>query len=153
MKPHCRYPALFIAVGLGLLLGACGEKADFSYSNGQPGRYADFSGQWLLINYWAEWCKPCIKEIPELNSVAESADNIRVIGVNFDQMPIETEQALIKKLGIRFAVVRAPLHQHFGFAMPASLPTTVVISPEGTIHKILLGPQTAETLSQAITTP
>lgn len=133
-----------------LLLGACNSKADFSYSNGSEGKYADFSGKWLLINYWAEWCKPCITEIPELNQFAADNKDANVIGINYDVFPIEKEQAIIKKLNIKFPVVRARMHEHYGYSMPMALPTTVVISPDGKVKKILAGPQTAETLSAAV---
>ncbi len=143
-----RFFVLFI-LGL-LMLGACESKADFSYSNGSEGNYADFSGKWLVINYWAEWCKPCIKEIPELNRFAASNKDVNVIGVNYDILPIEKEQAVIQQFNIQFPVARAFLHEHYGYPMPTALPATIVISPDGQVKKILLGPQTVESLSQSV---
>lgn len=135
------------------LLGACESKTepDFSYSDGSAGYYSDFTSQWLLINYWAEWCKPCIQEIPELNAFAAgNKGKLTVIGINYDKMPEEREREIIKKLGIEFPVARAHIHDHYGFPMPLSLPSTVIISPEGKVHRILLGPQTSTKLAQAL---
>lgn len=145
-------PANSLIIGLLTLfmLCACHSRADFSYSHGAEGYYSDFSGKWLVINYWAEWCKPCIKEIPELNAFAASNKDVNLVGVNFDILPLEKEQVIIKQLDIRFPVARAFLHEHYGYAMPVSLPVTVIISPEGKVHKVLSGPQTAATLTQAV---
>jgi thiol-disulfide isomerase/thioredoxin len=130
------------------LLGACSPKADFYYSDGSAGTYKSFEGKWLLINYWAEWCKPCIKEIPELNAFASSNDHVQVIGINYDHLESEKEQAIIKQLNIQFPVAQAPLHEHFLYDLPRSLPSTVVITPEGKIKTILLGPQTIDSLEK-----
>ena len=43
----------------------------------------ELRGQWVVINYWAIWCKPCIQEIPELNKLAE-LPQVTVLGVNYD---------------------------------------------------------------------
>ncbi|MFL2742815.1 MAG: TlpA family protein disulfide reductase, partial [Gammaproteobacteria bacterium] len=47
----------------------------------------DLKGQWIVINYWADWCPPCIKEIPELNALNEKhKDNLKVFLYNFDRL-------------------------------------------------------------------
>ena len=72
-----RYFCLLIALSL---TAACGP-----VPGDAPGlNPADFHGRWLVINYWAEWCTPCIKEIPELNQLAQQYPELAVVGVNFD---------------------------------------------------------------------
>ena len=41
-------------------------------------------GQWVVINYWAQWCKPCIEEIPYLNTLDRDYAQVTVLGVNYD---------------------------------------------------------------------
>lgn len=150
MNPSLRIIRSMPVFLLVFLLSACESRADFSYSDGSTGNYGQFAGKWLLINYWADWCKPCIKEIPELNAFASQHANVVVIGVNYDILPVAEEQAIVKKLDIRFPVIRTHIHQHYSYDMPLSLPTTIVINPEGKVHNILKGPQTTESLTQAI---
>lgn len=139
----------FLMTGITLLI-SCSPTPDFTYSDGENGYFKDFAGKWLVINYWADWCHPCIKEIPEINTFAAANPQLHVVGINYDVIPLDKEQAVIKQLNIKYPVARAQLHKHFGYDMPTSLPTTIIISPEGKVTKILAGPQTVQTLSENI---
>ena len=52
-----------------LVLVSC-QRNDIEVFNGPNTNINDLNGNWILINYWADWCAPCIKEIPELNDFA-----------------------------------------------------------------------------------
>ena len=147
-----------------LSIVACTAKPDFYYADGKAGNYTDFNRQWLVINYWANWCKPCIEEIPELNKLhALSSENatarLKVIGIAFDK-PIAAQLLQQRKqLGIEFAIIdQAPttattgieIHQVYDYPYPSVLPTTVLINPRGRVHKVLTGPQTATTIQAVI---
>ena len=102
------------------------------------------SSQWNVINYWAIWCKPCREEIPELNQLNQ-IENVVVLGVNFDG---KVGQALISDsadLGIAFDIIDDPA-SNLNISRPSVLPTTLVLSPEGTLVATLVGPQTAESI-------
>ena len=45
-------------------------------------------GNWIVVNYWADWCAPCIKEIPELNDFAKENTDILVYTFNFDYLEV-----------------------------------------------------------------
>ena len=68
-----------------LFLSAC-EKDWGIDQHGREVTAAQLQGQWLLINYWAEWCGPCRTEIPELNALSETEQGLAVLGVNFDEL-------------------------------------------------------------------
>ena len=55
------------------LLSAC-SRPDFNLVGGDSVRLTDHQGQWIIINYWAEWCKPCLEEVPELNEFYAQVD-------------------------------------------------------------------------------
>lgn len=143
------YPLLCTLLVTGLL-AAC-EPVDFTDNDGNSGRFADYQGQWILINYWAVWCKPCIEEIPELNQfAAQQRGKVKVFGVDFDQSSGEKLQQRIDALGIQFPLLMSDPSTVLGFPRPTVLPTTLLIDPQGKIHKTLHGPQTRDSLLDAI---
>ena len=102
------------------------------------------SSQWNVINYWAIWCKPCREEIPELNQLNQ-VENVVVLGVNFDGKVGEALISDAVDLGIAFEVIDDPA-SNLNISRPSVLPTTLVLSPKGTLVATLVGPQTAESI-------
>jgi thiol-disulfide isomerase/thioredoxin len=133
-----------------VVLCACSQPVDFVDTDGNGYQYSDLQGKWQVINYWATWCAPCIKEIPELISLDENNDNVVVFGVNFDAPEGEEITRQIEKMGITFPVYREDPHVRLGIQMPEVLPTTVLIDPEGQIAEVLVGPQTEASLLSAM---
>lgn len=114
------------------------------------GRPIDPAGRVLLVNYWAEWCKPCRAEIPELNRVARELPGALVVGVNFDQVPAETVMAQAAKMGIEFPLLAGDPAARWGRPRPAVLPSTLVIGADGEWRATLVGPQTLDSLREAL---
>ena len=110
----------------------------------------ELHGQWVVINYWAIWCKPCIQEIPELNKLAE-LPQVTVLGVNYDGISGEELDQQLEKLGVAFRTLETDPAAQLGMARPAVLPTTLVLDPQGQLSETLVGPQTLETLATATT--
>ena len=100
--------------------------------------------QWNVINYWAIWCKPCREEIPELNQLNQ-IENVVVLGVNFDGKVGEALVSDADDLGIAFDIIDDPA-PNLNISRPSVLPTTLLLSPEGTLVAKLVGPQTAESI-------
>ena len=126
------------------------EQRDFLDTNGVSYTYDELRGGWLVVNYWATWCAPCIKEIPELIALGENHDDIRVFGVNFDAPPPEEAAAQIAKMKITFPVYAEDPSAVLGIDMPQVLPTTVVVDPEGAVKEVLIGPQDEQSLLAVI---
>ncbi len=134
-----------------LLLVASCQQADFVDTEGHEYAYADMADRWLIVNYWATWCGPCIKEIPELNHLAaQHADKLAVFGVNFDDPDPARMRQDIQKMGIAFPVYAVDPHTFFKVERPIVLPTTFIIAPDGSATRTLVGPQTEDTLLAAI---
>lgn len=122
-----------------VLLLACSEQPS------APEPLDTYRGQWLVINYWASWCKPCITEVPELNKLDAEHNNITVLGVNYDGATGEELKSQESRLNIRFPTIPAP-HNELALPAPQVLPTSFIVNPEGQITDILIGPQSAHEL-------
>jgi thiol-disulfide isomerase/thioredoxin len=105
-------------------------------------------GEWLFINYWATWCKPCIREVPELNAL-DGLEGFAVLGINYDGEQGEELRAQETRLAIAFPTLANDPAARFGVERPQVLPTTLVIDPRGSLHRVLIGPQTLESLRAA----
>lgn len=133
------------------LLTAC-QQSDMYLADGSEGRFDQYTGRWLLINYWAEWCGPCRKEIPELNELHHQAEatGIVVLGVNYDGLTGETLTDLIATMGIKFPVLVNDPRVRWQQETPAVLPTTLLINPAGELAEVLVGPQSLDSLKAAV---
>jgi thiol-disulfide isomerase/thioredoxin len=127
-------------------------KPEVLLADGGGASWAGWHGKWLVINYWAEWCAPCRVEIPELNRLHhEGAEaGVVVLGVNFDGVLGESLDALIQDLGIEFPVLLDDPGARWDLSRPSILPSTLVIGPDGALAGVLIGPQTYESLAEAV---
>jgi len=134
----------FFIVTLSAILAACSpEQAS------EPNTLQSLRGQWVVINYWAKWCKPCIREIPELNRLNSEHSDITVLGVNYDGASGEELATQEATLGVEFQTLPADPAAELGTPRPVVLPTTLIFDPEGQLRATLVGPQTEESLLAA----
>jgi thiol-disulfide isomerase/thioredoxin len=134
------------ALALCVTLAGCGAADLGPDQHGQVVSPESLKGQWLVINYWAEWCAPCRKEIPELNALTERIDNVRVLGVNFDGLQGEALLRAADGMGIGFTVLANNPAEHFGLEPSGVLPATYLVDERGQVRARLLGEQTADGL-------
>lgn len=135
-----------VGFGLVIFLSAC-TKADFVDADGNGYSLANLHGKYVFVNYWATWCAPCIKEIPELNKLnKEHADDLIILGVDFDQVEGEELKKEIAKMNITFPVFAREPSKLLGVKIPQVLPTTYVFDREGKLKATLVGPQTEASL-------
>ena len=128
----------------GLLLVACSE--DFGLDqHGQKVTADSLEGQWLVINYWAEWCAPCRTEIPEMNRLAQAlqTQSATVIGVNFDGLQGEALKRASDALDIQFTVLAQDPAVRFALPHNDVLPVTYIVDAEGKLRERLVGEQTS----------
>ncbi|MCG9599319.1 TlpA family protein disulfide reductase [Vibrio sp. Isolate25] len=97
-----------------------------------------------VVSYFAEWCKPCRKEVHILNKVSQQ--EVNVAGVNFEQDDDSHTQKVISELGIEYPVYKQGKHNT---PLPPVLPTTYILS-QGQVVQTLYGKQSYTDIMQAI---
>ena len=130
-----------------LFLFSC-EKGDIELFDARPIFSSEFSGNWILVNYWADWCPPCIKEIPEITAFADTYPEVKVFAFNFDRLDDEDLRPQIKKFGISYPSLITHPKSIWGIETPKTLPATYFISPEGEVVFTSLKPQDMISLSK-----
>ena len=129
-----------------LVLVSC-QRNDIEVFNGPNTNINDLNGNWILINYWADWCAPCIKEIPELNDFASENLNIKVYTFNFDELEIDDLKSIAKKFNIKVPSLVTHPRDIWGISTPPAVPATYFINPNGEIAVSLFRPQTKDSLN------
>ena len=132
-----------------ILIISC-QKADIDLHNSKGMVSENLKGQWVMINYWADWCPPCLKEMPELVSFASANKDVQVFAFNFDQLDGEDLDYEINKFGVDIPSILTHPRDIWGIESPATLPATYFINPEGEIVQSLFRPQTQESLEDIL---
>ena len=143
---------LVIGLVAGLFLAGCAEDWGVD-QHGRKVTAEQLEGQWLVINYWAEWCKPCRTEIPELNRLDEElrGKGVQVLGVNFDALQGETLVAAAKAFDIRFTLLAQDPAPRLELPRNDVLPVTYLVDNKGRLRERLVGEQTATGLHERLT--
>lgn len=111
----------------------------------------DFSGQWLLVNYWASWCKPCIAEMPELDALARENPLVSVIGLSMDETMGDLEIYLARHPVQYPVALFDPANKPPGnLPMARVLPTSYLYSPSGHLVEKWPGKITREQVENRI---
>ena len=129
------------------------DSADYELRDmdGKSHRVSDYRGKWLIINFWATWCSPCIQEMPELERFyQQNISSAQVWGVTFEDTDKAKIRQFIEQLGITYPVLGYGQDPLTGFGTVTVLPTTFVIDKQGLFFHRFEGPITAQDITKII---
>ena len=129
-----------------LIVISC-QNNDIEIFNGSDTNLNKLNGNWIVINYWADWCAPCIKEIPELNDFAKENNDLLVFTFNFDQLDEDDLKPVAKKFNIEVPSIVTHPRDIWGIQTPPAVPATFFINPDGNLALSLFRPQTKDDLN------
>ena len=124
--------------------GTLSPALDVTTLDGKPWTLAGHRGRWVVVNFWATWCGPCLKEMPDLSALDAMREHVEVIGLAYEEIEPAALEAFLQKHPVVYPVAIVDVYDPpAGFPTPLGLPTTWLIAPDGKVAKHFVGPVTA----------
>ena len=144
---------LLLALMAGVLpVGAAPVDFTLPDLDGAQVRLSDYRGKWVLVNYWATWCPPCLDEIPELELFhARHKDHDAVVlGVNLEDIGLARLRAFVDEQFIDYPILRGGPRGGSELGSVPGMPTSYLVSPAGEVVARQVGALTAKLVEDFI---
>ncbi len=143
---------LWLALWLPLGAGAEAVKYELPDLNGEVQSLDQYRGKWVVVNYWATWCPPCLEEIPDLVDFHErhkDRDAV-VVGINFEDIGRDRLVEFVDSYLVTYPILRSEPLPMTPLGPIPGLPTTYLIDPDGNKVARQVGPLTGKQLEEYI---
>lgn len=133
---------LFISLAQGVM-AAESRNVDFVLTDlsGYKHQLSHYKGRWVLVNYWATWCPPCLEEVPDLVNLYDKhkLKDLMVLGVVFDYTDVNEVKQYVDDMLMSYPVVLGDDSVAEQIGRMDVLPTTFIYNPQGKLVKIKRG--------------
>lgn len=108
---------------------------------GTQHQLAAYKGRWVLVNYWATWCPPCLEEVPDLVNMYDKyrQKDLMVIGVVFDYKNLKEVTDYVDDMLMSYPIVLGDAEVTAQIGTAEVMPTTFIYNPKGELVKIKRG--------------
>lgn len=134
--------------------GTLGELPDYEFDTlkGESVKLSDYRGKILMVNFWATWCGPCRKEIPELVKLKEKYGDqgFEIVGVALDDEGFEVVKPFLQQFDINYTIVADDYSYGNELGGIYMVPTTYLVNKDGKIAFRKIGEITVENIEPKI---
>jgi thiol-disulfide isomerase/thioredoxin len=120
--------------------------------SGNKHQLSSYKGKWVLVNYWATWCPPCLEEVPDLVNLYDQRKqkDLMVIGVVFDYKDVKEVNEYVDDMLMSYPIVLGDDSVTAQIGSAEVMPTTFIYNPQGVLVKIKRGLITREYIERMI---
>lgn len=145
---------LILALTLATPTGAAENTVEMTLNDldGKAHQLSSLRGKWVVLNFWATWCPPCLEEMPDLDRFhTRHKDKDAVVwGINYEDIDVKELREFVTELKITYPILQGTDDLEKLLEPLNGLPTTFVINPQGQLVASVEGPVTPESIEQFI---
>ena len=144
--------SILLLGALALFLSFSVQAFRFQDTTGKIHQLSDYKGRWVLVNFWATWCPPCLKEIPDLMAIYDQRKDVMIIGVAMDIDDPQTVLDFVRSTGINYPIVLGNRIIASQLDDVSLLPSTYFYDPDGNPAARQLGIVSRESIEAFLST-
>ena len=144
----CRLILVLALAWMGAVSAA--ENFTLTDADGKSHDLAGYRGKWVIVNFWATWCPPCLEEIPDLVAIKESRKDLEVIGIAMEFQDAKQVLQFADGMFVNYPIVLGDRRISESIGKVDGLPTTFIYDPQGRLASRHVGKITRKQIERLI---